>query len=263
MDIWGKRTPDRTEEVFFAGPRSRTEELVRAGRIFGEFIRGFRSLHFLGPCVTVFGSARFKEGHQYYELARQTGERIARAGFTTMTGGGPGIMEAANRGAREAGGRSVGCNIVLPEEQAPNEYLDRFVEFRYFFVRKVMLLKYSVAFVCMPGGFGTMDEIFETVTLIQTGKIRDFPVIIMGRDYWQPVLDFVQHTLLPAGTISEADLRLAQVTDDPDEAMATIEAWRARNGDFVRRAERKARPMLGERGAVATTAAAGAGAAEP
>ncbi|MFG0283645.1 MAG: TIGR00730 family Rossman fold protein [Phycisphaerales bacterium JB039] len=249
LSRWGKQPQDTGERVFFAGPRSRTEELGRAIRIFGEFIRGFRQLHFLGPCVTVFGSARFREGHRYYELARATGARIAAAGFTTMTGGGPGIMEAANRGAREAGGRSVGCNIVLPEEQKPNEYLDKFVEFRYFFVRKVMLLKYSVAFVCMPGGFGTLDEIFETVTLIQTGKVRDFPVVVMGRDYWQPLLDFIQGTLVREGTISESDLSLAKVTDDPDEAMAIIEAWRARNEEFIHRATRKAQPLLGERSA--------------
>ena len=243
---WGKRTPDPAERVFFAGPRSRTGELFRAVRIFGEFIRGFRSLHFLGPCVTVFGSARFEEDHRYYLLAREVGRRIARSGFTTMTGGGPGIMEAANRGARDECGRSVGCNIILPHEQEPNPYLDKFVEFRYFFVRKVMLLKYSVAFVCMPGGFGTLDEIFETATLIQTGKIRDFPIVVMGREYWLPMLDFIRDTLVAEGTISERDLAIAHVTDDPDEAMAIIEAWRARNTDLVRRHDRKPKAILGE-----------------
>jgi len=244
---WGKRTPDVSEEVFFAGPRSRTAELMRTVRIMGEFIRGFRSLHFLGPCVTVFGSARFGEDHRYYQLARETGARIASSGFTVMTGGGPGVMEAANRGAREAGGKSVGCNIVLPMEQEPNPYLDKFVEFKYFFVRKVMLLKYSVAFVCLPGGFGTLDEIFETATLIQTGKIRDFPVVMMGRDYWQPMFDFLSDTLVREGTIAEADLEIAHVTDDPGEVVDIIEAWRVRNADFVKRAERKAASILGEK----------------
>jgi uncharacterized protein (TIGR00730 family) len=147
-------------------------ELIRVLRIMVEFVRGFRALHFVGPCVTVFGSARFKEDHPYYALGREVGRELARAGFTVMTGGGPGIMEAANRGAKEVGGRSVGCNIELPAEQKPNQYLDRFITFHHFFVRKVMLVKYSYAFVALPGGFGTLDEIFETATLVQTGKIR-------------------------------------------------------------------------------------------
>src|SRR5580765_7592539 len=154
------------------GPRARVVEFKRVWRIAAEFIRGFRALHFVGPCVTVFGSARFKEGDPYYQLAREVGKGIASLGMTTMTGGGPGIMEAANRGAKEAGGTSIGCNIILPHEQKPNPYLDRFVEFRYFFVRKLMLIKYSYAFVVMPGGFGTLDELFESLTLVQTGKIR-------------------------------------------------------------------------------------------
>jgi uncharacterized protein (TIGR00730 family) len=246
---WGKSTPDPAERVFFAGPRSRLEELLRACRIFFEFIKGFRALHFVGPCVTVFGSARFGDDHRYYRLARETSAHVARAGFTVMTGGGPGIMEAANRGARDVGGRSIGCNIVLPHEQEPNPYLDKFVEFRYFFVRKVMLLKYSVAFVVLPGGFGTLDEIFETATLIQTGKIRDFPVIVMGRDYWQPLLDFIRERLVGEGTISPGDLDIAHVTDDPDEAIAIIQEWAGRNADLVRRSKRRPVPALGEHGA--------------
>ena len=174
-----------------SGPQPRAQELLRAIRIFTEFMRGFRALHFVGPCVTVFGSARFRENHPYYALARQCGAELARAGFTVMTGGGPGIMEAANRGAKEAGGRSIGCNIRLPKEQQPNPYLDRWITFRYFFVRKVMLVKYSYAFITLPGGFGTLDEIFETATLIQTGKIREFPLVLMGREYWQPLLAFM------------------------------------------------------------------------
>jgi uncharacterized protein (TIGR00730 family) len=171
---WGK-APGAPEEIrFLQGPQRRSFELRRTIGIFFEFLRGFRALHFVGPCVTVFGSARFPETHPYYVLGRQLGARLARAGFTVMTGGGPGLMEAANRGAREAGGRSVGCNIELPQEQSPNPYLDRWITFEHFYVRKVMLVKYSYAFVALPGGFGTLDEIFETAVLIQTGKIRDF-----------------------------------------------------------------------------------------
>jgi hypothetical protein len=170
------------ERVFLEGPRSRTEELLRVFRIGRGLISGLRALHFVGPCVTVFGSARVHEPDRYYQMGRELGSALARAGFAVMTGGGPGIMEAANRGAREAGGVSIGCNIQLPLEQAPNPYLDKFVEFRYFFVRKVMLVKYSYGFVALPGGFGTLDEIFETATLVQTRKIWGFPIILMGVD---------------------------------------------------------------------------------
>lgn len=210
------------ERRFLSGPRRRLEELHRATRIFLEFIKGFRALHFVGPSVTVFGSARFREAHPCYELAREMGRRIAGAGFTTMTGGGPGVMEAANRGAREAGGRSVGCNIVLPMEQEPNPYLDIFVEFRYFFVRKVMLVKYSRAFVVLPGGFGTMDELFEALTLVQTRKIESFPVVLMGVDYWRPMMEFIREGMVRMGTISPADLDLVTFTDSPDEAMEAV-----------------------------------------
>ncbi len=219
---WGKGTRNPEEGSFLAGPRSRLEEIRRAFRIWWEFLRGVRALHFVGPCVTVFGSARFTEDHPYYGLAREVGGRLARAGFTVMTGGGPGIMEGANRGAREAGGRSIGCNIQLPHEQRPNPYLDLFVEFPHFFVRKVMLVKYSYAFVALPGGFGTLDEIFETVVLIQTGKIQHFPIVLMGSDYWAPLLTFVRDTMLPARTISPEDPGILTVTDDPAEAVETI-----------------------------------------
>jgi uncharacterized protein (TIGR00730 family) len=215
--VGGPDVPD-----FLAGPRSRVDEAWRVVRIAIEFIRGFRKLHFVGPCITVFGSARFKEGHPHYEQARDIGARIARIGFTTLTGGGPGVMEAANRGAREAGGRSIGCNIILPMEQKPNPYLDTFIEFHYFFVRKVMLVKYSHAFVVMPGGFGTLDELFEAATLVQTGKISNFPIVLMGAQYWKPLLDFVRNQQLGAGTISPEDLDILPVTDDPEEAMAII-----------------------------------------
>jgi uncharacterized protein (TIGR00730 family) len=215
---WGKSTRDEDELLFLQGPKRRGFELRRAFRIFFEIIKGFRALHFVGPCVTVFGSARFPAGHRYYKMARETGAALGRAGFTVMTGGGPGIMEAANRGARDVGANSVGCNIKLPKEQHPNPYLDRFVEFRYFFVRKMMLVKYSYAFVVPPGGFGTMDEIFETATLIQTHKIEAFPIVLMGSDYWKPMLEFLENTMVREGTIDHADVNRLIVTDSPEEA---------------------------------------------
>jgi uncharacterized protein (TIGR00730 family) len=218
---WGKASANPDDRRFLAGPQSRLRELLRAFRIFFEFIRGFRALHFIGPCVTVFGSARFPETHRYYELARRVGALLARDGFTVMTGGGPGIMEAANRGAKEAGGRSIGCNIELPQEQKPNTYLDRWVTFRHFFVRKVMLVKYSYAFIAMPGGFGTLDEVSEAATLIQTGKISHFPLVLMGVEFWKPLLDFMRGTLIKEGTIGPEDVDFF-VTDSPEEAAAHV-----------------------------------------
>jgi uncharacterized protein (TIGR00730 family) len=204
------------------GPRSRTAEFFRLMRIMREFIRGFRTLHFVGPCVSVFGSARFSDDHPYYQLGREIGSAIARLGFTVITGGGPGIMEAANRGARETGGRSIGCNIILPHEQVPNPYLDRVVNFHYFFVRKVMLVKYSEAFVILPGGFGTLDEAFEATTLIQTAKIFDFPVIFAGVDYWQPLFDFLRDGLLAEKTIFPEDLDRLVLTDSIEQVVAEL-----------------------------------------
>jgi uncharacterized protein (TIGR00730 family) len=194
-------------------------------RIAFEFIKGFRSLHFLDPCVTVFGSARFEETNHYYQLARNLGKEIGKLGFTVMTGGGPGIMEAANRGAKEGGGYSIGCNIRLPKEQKPNPYLDKWIEFEYFFIRKVMLLKYSYAFIALPGGFGTLDEVFETATLIQTKKMENFPIILMGSDYWFPLLEFLRKELLSRNTISEQDLDSLIITDSVDEAIAIIQKF--------------------------------------
>ncbi len=247
-EIWGKTPRTREERRFLEGPHTRRQELLRAVRIFAEFIRGFRRLHFIGPSVTVFGSARFHEGTFAYDTARAVGAEMANLGLTVVTGGGPGVMEAANRGAREAGGRSVGCNIELPFEQEHNPYLDTFVEFRYFFVRKVMLVKYSYAFIVMPGGFGTLDEMFEAATLIQTGKIANFPVVIMGRDYWQPLLDFLKQTLLARGAITEHDLAMLHLTDDPAEAAAIVREHLARDPGFARRVGPQRRALLFERG---------------
>jgi len=219
---WPLGPGDQDVATFLSGPRTRLSEARRVGRIAAEFIRGFRKLHFLGPCVTVFGSARFGEDHPAYTLGREVGRRIAREGLVTMTGGGPGIMEAANRGAKDVGGYSVGCNIELPFEQQPNPYVDEFVEFRYFFVRKVMLVKYSLAFIVLPGGFGTLDELFEALTLVQTRKIRSFPIVLMGADYWGPLLDFMRNTLAHLGTIAPSDLDLLTITDSPEEAMNAV-----------------------------------------
>lgn len=207
---------------FLQGPAPRRFEFLRLLRISWEFLQGFRKFHFVGPCVTVFGSARFAEDHPYYQLARAVSGELAKLGLTIMTGGGPGIMEAANRGAKDVGGKSVGCGIRLPFEQRENPYLDTSVNFRYFFVRKVMLVKYSYAFVIMPGGFGTMDELFETLTLIQTGKIKNFPVVLMGKAYWTPILDALQSRMLEAGTISEKDQHLLVLTDDIEEVTHLI-----------------------------------------
>lgn len=204
--------------TFLRGPQTRRSELFRALRIFFEFLRGFRALHFLGPCVTVFGSARFPPSHPTYELARRLGRSLAQAGFAVMTGGGGGVMEAANRGAWDAGGRSIGCNIQLPLEQTPNLYLDRFVTFQHFFVRKVMLAKYSYAFLALPGGFGTLDEVFEAATLIQTGKMRRFPLVLLGTSYWGPLLDYLRRTMVAGGTLDAADVDRLLLTDSPEEA---------------------------------------------
>ena len=203
------------------GPRSRTREFFTLMRVVRDFVRGFRALHFVGPCVTVFGSARIREPNPHYDLAREMGAAIAGLGFTVMTGGGPGIMEAANRGARDVGGRSVACNVELPHEQLANDYLDRWVTTRYFFVRKTLLVKYSYAFVIMPGGAGTLDEFFEALTLIQTGKIRNFPIVVMGQDYWRELIQFMKK-MARVGTISLTDLDLIKVTDSVQEATEHI-----------------------------------------
>jgi len=212
---WGNRSRNQEERVFLEGPKSRISEFLRAFRVGNEMIKGFRKFHFIGPCVTVYGSARFAEDHHFYDLARVTGRELVKHGFGVMTGGGPGIMEAANRGAKELGGVSVGCNITLPKEQHPNPYLDCWVEFRYFMVRKFMLAKYSYGFIAMPGGFGTLDELFNILTLIQTGKMKSFPVVLMGIEYWQPLRDLIEKTLVDSGTINPEDTKYITFTDDP------------------------------------------------
>lgn len=209
------------EHIFLEGPKARTSELLFALRVFRQFIYGFRNLHFVGPCITVFGSARYTEEHPMYAAARLFGKKIAGMGFVTMTGGGPGIMEAANRGAFESGGVSVGCNIQLPFEQKPNPYVHKTLTFEHFFVRKVLLVKYSYAFIILPGGFGTMDELFETLTLIQTKTIHHFPVVLFGTVYYKELWDYLEQMAL-AGTIDREDLKLVLLTDDADEAMEHV-----------------------------------------
>jgi hypothetical protein len=212
------------EHVYLEGPKSRGYELKFAWKVFYELVAATRKLYFVGPCITVFGSARFKEDHEYYICAQEFGKRIAEMGFTTLTGGGPGIMEAANRGAFEAGGMSVGCNIKLPFEQVNNKYLHRFMTFEFFFTRKTLLIKYSYAFIIMPGGFGTLDELFETLTLIQTKTITGFPVVMFGRSFYKELMEAI-HDMAAKGTISEEDLNLVLLTDDVDEAMAHIRKY--------------------------------------
>ena len=231
--------------MLLEGPHSRRKELWLVLRSVKDFIEGFRTLHFVGPCVTVFGSARYGESHPYYSLARAVGRGVASLGFTVMTGGGPGLMEAANRGAREGGGPSVGCNIELLREQSANRYLDRSVTCRYFFVRKVLLFKYSYAFIGLPGGLGTLDELFEALTLIQTGKIADFPVVLMGSEYWRPLHDLLQH-LAAERAIDAKDLDLLLVTDSVSEALAHIQRHAVERFGLRRRRVRPS-TWLGER----------------
>ncbi len=211
----------KTQIQSLEGPQSRLKELWFTVKVAYQFIKGFRVLHFVGPCITIFGSARFKEDHEYYKATVRIAGKIAEAGFTIMTGGGPGIMEAANRGAREVGGKSVGCNIQLPFEQHENPYLDRFVNIKYFFVRKVLLLKYSYGFVCMPGGFGTIDELFETITLVQTNMILKYPVVIYGTAYHTKLIEYIED-MKKAGTISAEDTNLFLITDNEDELVDYI-----------------------------------------
>lgn len=204
------------------GPHTRFTELKFAVKVLFEFIKGFRKLHFVGPCISIFGSARFEESHPYYQQAKKMGAMVSKVGFTVLTGGGPGIMMAANQGAKEAGGKSVGVNIELPFEQKSNPYLDIWVDIKYFFVRKVLLFKYSFGFVVFPGGFGTFDEMFEALTLIQTKKMPWFPVVIVGVEYWEKLKEQI-HVMNLQNTISPEDENLFLVTDDLDEAVRYIQ----------------------------------------
>lgn len=206
---------------FLKGPRSRWKEFVFTLDVVKEFIKGFRVLHFVGPCITVFGSARFNEDHPYYQSAFEISKKLSDLGFTILTGGGPGIMEAANRGAYETGGISVGCNIKLPNEQQPNRFMHKWVTLKYFFIRKTLLIKYSYGFVVMPGGVGTLDELFETLTLIQTKVIKDFPVVLIGKEYYKDI-DELLRKMAEAKTISPEDLQLILITDSLEEATEHI-----------------------------------------
>ncbi|MFO1539959.1 MAG: TIGR00730 family Rossman fold protein [Chloroflexota bacterium] len=229
------RTSTEDRELLMRHPVADTAfldtEAWRALRIMGEFVEGFQELARLGPAVSIFGSARTPEDDPMYGEARTVARRLAEEGFTIITGGGPGIMEAANRGARDAGGLSVGLGIQLPHEQGINEHVDLAIDFRYFFVRKTMFVKYAQAFVIFPGGFGTLDELFESLTLEQTGKIEDFPTILFGSAYWSGLVDWIRRTLVAEGKIDARDLGLIHVSDSPDEVVDRIvAAWRGGAG---------------------------------
>jgi uncharacterized protein (TIGR00730 family) len=211
----------------------RKEEPWRLFRIMGEFVEGFEELPRFVPCVTVFGSSRVKESSPHYELARELGRKLGERGYTVLTGGGPGVMEGANRGSVEGGAQSVGLNIDIPTEQRPNRFTTLSLRFRYFFVRKVMLVKYSTAFLLLPGGFGTLDELFETLTLVQTKRVRRFPIILMGTEFWDGLFGWVRTTLLNEGMVDRGDLNLVRITDDVDEALALVERAREEQRDVL------------------------------
>ena len=234
------------DRALLSGPNLRLRDLQLLWSVAKDFMAGFRALHFVGPCITVFGSARFAEDHPYYKMAQAMGAAISKMGFTVMTGGGPGIMEAANRGAKDVKGRSVGCNIRLPFEQSHNPYLDRWVTIEHFFVRKTLLIKYSYGFIIMPGGFGTMDEMFEALTLIQTGKLRGFPIVIMGQDFWPEMRQFMDH-MLKGATISPEDLDLIKWTDSVDEAVAHLKEKAVKQFGLRRARVPHSSPWLGEK----------------
>ncbi len=245
-------SPTKEEQVFLTGPNSRKSEFLFALKVLAEFIKGFRVFHFLGPCATVFGSARYKEGHEYYEMARKIGGELVKLGFTVMTGGGPGLMEAANRGAREANGKSIGCNIVLPMEQEPNNYLDKWVSIRFFFVRKVLLSKYSYAFVVLPGGYGTLDEFFEALTLIQTKTMKDFPIVLMGKEFHKKLYEHIQR-LIEAGTIQKEDEALFLLTDSIEEAIEHLKKYSIAKFNLSHQKPMKPMGWLGEKKQVPTS----------
>jgi hypothetical protein len=254
----GPRPDRRTEDQELLRPQPvpafRETDTWRTLRIVGEFVEGFDALADIGPAVSIFGSARVGRRNRYYAAARKVAAALGREGFTIITGGGPGIMEAANRGARDAGVLSVGCNIELPFEQGLNEFVDLGMEFRYFFVRKVMFVKYAEGFVIFPGGFGTLDELFESLTLIQTGKVEHFPVVLYGRDYWRGLMQWIRDKPLYEEKISPEDLDLLTITDDVDEACrAIVDSRRNRvereEREEVERASRRATKKAVQEGA--------------
>lgn len=214
----------KKEVAFLSGKQGLVADFIRVIRITIEFMKGFIAFYNIGPAVTVFGSARFKESHKYYEIAKNLGRALAQRGYTVLTGGGPGLMEAANRGSMEANGISIGANIILPEEQLPNKYVSKLVTFYYFFVRKVILLKYSFAYVFLPGGFGTLDELAESITLIQTKKLVQFPIILVGEEYWKGFLDWIKDILLRNNAVDEEDISILYLTDSLDDVLKTIDA---------------------------------------
>lgn len=232
------------ESLFVRGPLSRFKELSFALKVFFNFIKAFRKMHFIGPCVTVFGSARFTKDSDHYKNAEKIGAALAKTGFTVMTGGGPGIMEAVNKGAFEAGGNSVGCNIILPFEQKPNPYLHKWIDIPYFFLRKVILVKYSYAFVIMPGGIGTLDELFEALTLIQTRVIQDFPVVIFDKEYHKELCEHI-HLMAENESISPEDMELLFVTDSVEDLITHIETHAIKKFGLVKK-QVKPKWWLGE-----------------
>ncbi len=243
LELFELESEDRT---LLSGPTSRLRNLMTLLRVGKDLLMAFRALHFAGPCVTIFGSARTKPGTRYYEMARQMGEACAKLGFTVMTGGGPGIMQAGNQGAFEIGGRSIGVNIELPMEQHLNPYVHRSITMRYFFTRKVVLVKYSYAFIVMPGGAGTLDEMFETMTLMQTGKLKGFPIVLMGKEYWQPLMDCV-YRMADEGMISPDDPNLIFFTDDVEDAVAHLQRHAVRQFGLRRKRQPHPIKVLGEK----------------
>jgi len=220
------------------------KETWRLFRIMSEFIEGFDELSDIGPAVSIFGSARFHKNHKYYRKAVETAALLSKNGYAIITGGGPGIMEAANRGATANGGVSVGLNITLPQEQKPNKFQNRSLNFRYFFARKVMFVKYAIGYVCMPGGFGTLDEFFEALTLIQTHKIYPFPLILFGEKYWRPLLEFMSTTMLKHRTISQEDLDYVKVTEDPMEVLDIMNRHKEAKLKYIKEAMEKKPPAV-------------------
>lgn len=234
MEIDKKIILSKDESLFVRGPLSRFKEFTFAVKVFINFLKAFRKMHFIGPCVTVFGSARFTNDSEHYKNAEKIGAALAKTGFTVMTGGGPGIMEAANKGAFEAGGNSVGCNIILPFEQKPNPYLHKWIDIPYFFIRKVILIKYSYAFVVMPGGIGTLDELFEALTLIQNKVISDFPIVIFDSVYHKELCEHIQ-LMAENESISPEDMELLFVTDSVEDLLAHIESHTIKKFGLIRK----------------------------